>query len=423
MSTESMFAEKETKSSNLRFHVSELKKGVQNKTADRFEPLGYLYENETKSGAAVIQAKLLYGDSEVTKDALEDTLAELEEQGDLGLSDPKLRKAVMNRLTGFIFDKKNTYELDTSLIERIKKDAQAQAENIIARQQREAEAQALEQHRKSQAQKLFEYLKGQEMQELSADELKPIFEAYGFEVKQEISVRSTVLGTIVVTAFAGDREYLYVEIHPKGGIHYSSYVLIGLYGRNKEVIERHKVVMSKSARYLGKNEEETTTTFGFLKPESGFSDMKSGRYPHRSRYFPAQPQEARSGELSADEREAFLMQKSGELFATKPIDMAKGKQMKERGFWDEILYVSVQKMKAAKEWALRLERERAERAEGDPGAMADLLLEIRKLDLELYDLRMDDLEDEYRLEKIRHELEMIEHELMIMESGDLLSDK
>lgn len=420
MSTESMFAEKETKSSNLGFHVSELKKGMQNKTSDRFEPLGYLYENETKSGAAVIQAKLSYKGSKVTKDTLEDKLAELETQEDLGLSVPELRNAVMRRLIGFIFEKNNEYELNKKLIDQLKTEAQAQAEKKNARQQKQAEAQALEQHRKSQAQKLFEHLKGQAIQEMSADELKPIFEAYGFEVKQEISVKSTVLGTIVVTAFAGDREYLYVEIHPKGGIHYSSYVLIGLYGGNKEVIKRHKVVMSKSDRYLGRNEEEATTTFNFLKPERGFSDLKSGKYSHRSRYFPAQSQEARSGELPADERKAFLMQKSGELFATKPIDMAKGKQMKERGFWDEILYVSVQKMKAAKEWALRLEQERAE---GDSGAMADLLFEIRKLDLELYDLRMDDLEDEYRLEKIRHELEMIEQELMIMESGDFLSDK
>lgn len=423
MAAESLFAEKETKLPNLRFHAGEPKRVAQNNILSRFEPLGYLYENDTKSETAVIQAKLMHQGKEVTKATLESKLAELGTPEKLGLSDPILYGAVKNRLIGFIFDRNNIYELDTPLIDQIKAEAQAQAEKKSAQQQREAEAQAREQNRKSQAQKLFDTLKGQAIQEMSADRLKLIIEEYGFEAKQEISARSTVLGTIVVTAVAENKEYLYVEIHPKGGIHYSSYVLIGLYGRSKEVIKRHKVVMSKSARYLGKDEEEATTTFDFLKPEDGFSHMKSGQYPHRSRYFSAQSQEAESGELPADERKAFLEQKSRELFATKPIDMAKGKQMKEHGFWDEILYVSVQKMKAVKEWALRIERERAERAEGDSGAMADLLLEIRKLDLELYDLEIDNLENQYKLEKIRHELEMIEQELMTMESGGLLSVK
>ena len=70
-------------------------------------------------------------------------------------------------------------------------------------------------------------------------------------------------------------------IHPKGGIHYSSYVLVNFKQLGKFPIStmppnvesavpsslkgRYKLVLSKPSRYLGQEGESTTTEIVFLK--------------------------------------------------------------------------------------------------------------------------------------------------------------
>ncbi len=163
--------------------------------------------------------------------------------------------------------------------------AKANVKNIVDRacgQKKKAAVQQME----KEARSLFIFYTGksaEDLKELCAEEIREQMREKGFlgaayDTSKESSVNDNL---IVQTHPIGtsnplykDQRYkdplLFVEIHPKGGIHASSYILF-TFKTKTGAAERYKVIFSKKQNYVGDiGKEQNTTHLRFLKENITF---------------------------------------------------------------------------------------------------------------------------------------------------------
>lgn len=395
------------------------------KEADTYEyqnfqkfPLNHNIQN-------VIQPKLIYEGQELkTKEEIQQVLQILQPALQESKIDIKpIYDEVVTKLTNYTKNPVKNYILNIDLIKEIDKDIQ----KAKAREQAEEEQKKLYQ----KAIELYLYLKdpSTDLEKKSANDLIRTFKEkrFGFdESRAEISNQSSVLANVIVHAMHGGVEYLFVEIHPKGGIHYGSYVLIKV-----EKIEtmksvsvskfppnvqsavlslkgRYKLVLSKPSRYLGQQGESTTTELVFLqygKQEGQSSDLSSGKYLHESSYL-----EKVQGEKPTEIKmqisqggQKFLKKRQDDLFNERPIDIQKSKAMRDKNYWDEMLYYSVHIMRNKKEIQM------LKKKSGNDIQILSLEIDIVKLENIINRLKLQAIEN--NLNSIKTKLDIIRDKL------------
>lgn len=386
------------------------------KEADTYEyqnfqkfPLNHNIQN-------VIQPKLIYeGQVLNTK---EDIRAKIEEM-EIDIL-PERKEEIIEILFKYVNIKKE-FTLNQALVDQIN--------DNIQRKKEKGEADATKRAVYQKALELYLHLRdpSTNLEKKSANDLIGTFKEkrFGFnESCAEISKQSSVLANVIVHAMYGKEEYLFVEIHPKGGIHYGSYVLVNFKQLGKFTISamppnvqsvvpsslkgRYKLVLSKPSRYLGQEEESTTTELVFLqyeKQEGQSSDLSSGKYLHESSYL-----EKVQGEKPTEIKmqisqggQKFLKKRQDDLFNERPIDIQKSKAMRDKNYWDEMLYYSVHIMRNKKEIQM------LKKKSGNDIQILSLEIDIVKLENIINRLKLQAIEN--NLNSIKTKLDIIRDKL------------
>lgn len=369
----------------------------------------------------VIQPKLIYGGQELkTK---EDIRAKIAEAKINILS--KYENAIIGILFSYTKDIENEFTLSQDLIDEIN----SRVQDSIQEKRKKEEAKKAERTIYQKAIELYLYLKdpSKNLETKSANNLISIFKEkrFGFDKSYaEISKQSSVLANVIVHAMHGGEEYLFVEIHPKGGIHYGSYVLVNFKQLGKFPIsamppnvrsavpsslkERYKLVLSNPLRYLGQEEESTTTELVFLQYEKQggqSSDLASGKYLHESSYL-EKVQGKKPTEIKmqiSKEGKDFLAKRQENLFNERPINIQKSKAMLDKKYWDTMLYYSVHIMRNKKEIQM------LKKKSGNDIQILSLEIDIAKLENIINRLKLQAIQN--NLNSIKTELDIIRDRL------------
>ena len=391
------------------------------KEADTYEhqnfqkfPLNHNIQN-------VIQPKLIYEGQELKTE--EDIRAKIAEANINIL--PEYENTIISILFSYTKGTKNKFILSQDLIDKTTVTIQA---NIQKKRERE-EAKEAEKIIYQKALELYLHLRdpSTNLEKKSANDLIGTFKEkrFGFnESCAEISKQSSVLANVIVHAMYGKEEYLFVEIHPKGGIHYGSYVLVNFKQLGKFTISamppnvqsvvpsslkgRYKLVLSKPSRYLGQEEESTTTELVFLQYEKQggqSSDLASGKYLHESSYL-EKVQGKKPTEIKmqiSKEGKDFLAKRQENLFNERPIDIQKSKAMLDKKYWDEMLYYSVHIMRNKKEIQM------LKKKSGNDIQILSLEIDIVKLENIINRLKLQAIEN--NLNSIKTKLDIIRDRL------------
>lgn len=396
------------------------------KEADTYECQNFQNFPHNSNIQNVIQAKLIDNNKELkTEDEIRTKIAELEI-----IIPEEYETRIIGVLLNYVKAKKD-FPLEQSLIDSI-------IQNIKAKEAKVAEV-AKQEEIYQKALELYLHLKNIDLENISANALVIIFKDFGFKDScAEISQKSSVLANVIVRAKYGEKEYLYVEIHPKGGIHYGSYILVNLETIREIPISkmppkvrvavpsplkgRYKLVLSKPSRYLGQQEENKTTDILFLqygRQWGASSELSTGKYHHDSIYINKQLVEKESkdksktilemqSEISAEGRD-FLKEQQARLFEELPIHIRKSQDMLHKGYWDEMLYYSVHIMRNKKEIQMLKKQ-----------CCDDMRVHLLEIEIHILENKINILKLRLKVQTIRDDLNRIKTELNNI--GEKLND-